>query len=106
MSNPFDLLDARLSAIESLLIEIKQHKGDTPTTPGQPQSPYVTKRQAAALLACSPGTIDNHARAGILARHYVGQSVRFARAEVLALARTHKGHSKKATAHTDERRRA
>jgi hypothetical protein len=56
--------------------------------PGEAEQAFVSKKQAARLLACSPSTIDNHARSGKLTRHYVGKkSVRFERVQVLALAR-------------------
>lgn len=58
-------------------------------TPGPDGGAYVNKRQAARLLSCSPSTIDNHARAGSLTRHYVGKAVRFDRQEVLNLAKRH-----------------
>lgn len=57
--------------------------------PGEAGSAFVSKRQAARLLSCSTGTIDNHARAGSLTRHYVGKAVRFDRQEVLSLAKRH-----------------
>ena len=57
--------------------------------PGEAGSAFVSKRQAARLLSCSASTIDNHARAGSLTRHYVGKAVRFDRQEVLSLARRH-----------------
>lgn len=57
--------------------------------PGQAAPPYVTKKEAARLLSCSPSTIDNYARAGILTRHYVGKAVRFDRQQVLGLAKRH-----------------
>ncbi len=50
-------------------------------TPGQ----LLTKKEAAKLLACSPSTIDNAARAGKLPRHYIGKSVRFQKEDVLNL---------------------
>ena len=55
--------------------------------PGQAASPFVTKREAAGVLRCSPGTVSNLARAGKLKRLYVGKSLRFSRSEVLNLAR-------------------
>lgn len=58
-------------------------------TPGADGATYVNKRQAARLLSCSSSTIDNHARAGSLTRHYVGKAVRFDRQEVLSLAKRH-----------------
>lgn len=57
--------------------------------PGQAREAYISKKQAARLLSCSPSTIDNHARAGSLTRHYVGKAVRFDRQEVLSLAKRH-----------------
>jgi excisionase family DNA binding protein len=55
-----------------------------------PGEAFVSKKQAARLLSCSPSTIDNHARSGKLTRHYVGaKSVRFDRQQVLALAQKH-----------------
>lgn len=57
--------------------------------PGEAGSAFVSKRQAARLLSCSTGTIDNHARAGSLTRHYIGKAVRFDRQEVLSLAKRH-----------------
>ena len=56
---------------------------------GQAGEAFVSKRQAARLLSCSPSTIDNHARAGQLTRHYVGKAVRFDRQQVLGLAKRH-----------------
>lgn len=48
----------------------------------------ISKKEAARLISCSPGSIDNFARSGKIARHYVGKkSVRFDRGEVLALAK-------------------
>lgn len=57
--------------------------------PAQPADapPYVSKREAARLIGVCPSTIDNAARAGKIKRHYVGKSVRFERAQVLALAK-------------------
>jgi len=64
--------------------------------PGQAGEAFVSKKQAAQLLSCSPSTIDNHARSGKLTRHYVGtKSVRFVRQQVLALAQKHTNHKQK-----------
>lgn len=60
--------------------------------PGEASQTYVSKRQAARLLDCCTSTIDNHARAGHLTRHYVGKSVRFDRQQVLALAKRNQPH--------------
>jgi len=49
-------------------------------------APFIDKREAARLIGVCTSTIDNAARAGKLKRHYIGKSVRFDRAHVLALA--------------------
>lgn len=49
---------------------------------------FISKKQAAALLSCCVSTIDNHARAQVLTRYYVGKSVRFNRQQVLSLAKS------------------
>lgn len=97
MENPFLSLDRRLENIEVLLLELKRNA--TPPKPRQPDDvpgeagqTYVGKRQAARLLDCSTGTIDNHARAGRLTRHYVGKSVKFDRQQVLGLAKRNLSH--------------
>lgn len=78
----------------------KSHAAQTPAcrndTPAEAGQAFVSKKQAARLLSCSPSTIDNHARAGRLARHYVGgKSVRFDRQQVLSLAQKHTNHKQK-----------
>lgn len=91
MVNPFEEITARLSSIEAVLQELRKESNRTQRAegnrPGEAVGHYVSKRQAARLLDCSPSTIDNHARAGRLTRRYVGKAVRFDRAQVLSLAR-------------------
>lgn len=74
---------------EALRGELKQiappsGKGEMP--PGE-AGQFISKRAAARLLDCCVSTIDNHARAGRLKRHYIGRAVRFERVQVLGLAR-------------------
>ena len=59
------------------------------TIPGQAAPTYVSKKEAARMLGCSQGTVDNFARAGKLRRSYLGKSVRFERAQVLGLTSLH-----------------
>lgn len=79
--------------IDSLNNCLRHHAAQQPAKrddePGQAGEAFINKKQAARLLSCSPSTIDNHARAGTLARHYVGKSVRFDRQQVLSLAKKH-----------------
>ena len=67
---------------------LPRHTGNE-LPPGEAGSAFISKREAARLLSCSPSTIDNHARAGHLTRHYIGKAVRFDRVQVLSLAKRH-----------------
>ena len=91
MQNPFEVITCRLDEIQAALSEIKattaqRWQDGSPPEAGQ----LITKQQAARLLACCTSTIDNHARAGRIKRHYIGKGerkiVRFERSQVLALA--------------------
>ncbi len=72
---------------EAVATGLKFHKPQptqqTDNTVGDAE--FLTKKQAAKLLACSTSTIDNYARAQKLSRNYIGKTVRFKRAEVLEL---------------------
>jgi excisionase family DNA binding protein len=46
---------------------------------------FVDKRGAAKILKCSTGKVDMLAREGRLKKSFVGRSVRFLRADVLAI---------------------
>lgn len=81
------LFDKRLEIAFQRFAAQQPTKRDEPL--GQAGEAYVNKRQAARLLSCSPSTIDNHARAGHLTRHYIGKAVRFDRVQVLNLAKRH-----------------
>ena len=85
-----------------LRIVFKEFTAQTPrhpdTVPGQAAPPYVSKREAARLLGVCPSSVDNAARRGDLKRHYVGKSVRFDRAQVLALAKVHTNHKQRSDA--------
>lgn len=91
--------DLEALVIDCVQVCLKRHAAQQPakreTEPGQAGEVFVNKRQAARLLSCSPSTIDNHARAGHLTRHYVGKAVRFDRQQVLALARQNTSHKQK-----------
>ena len=70
-----ECMDLALYNYAHLLQEKDKHKGD----PDQ----LLTKKQAAKLLSCSTSTVDNLRRAGKIKRHYVGNSVRFKKSELL-----------------------
>ena len=85
-----------------LRIVLKEFAAQTPrhpdTVPGQAAPPFVSKREAARLLGVCASSVDNAARRGDLKRHYVGKSVRFDRAQVLALAKSHTNHKQRSDA--------
>jgi excisionase family DNA binding protein len=83
----------RQIVVESMLHCLKNQQPVRELLPDEAATKYVCKRAAARLLSCSPSTIDNHARAGHLIRHYVGKSVRFDRQDVLALATRYTAHA-------------
>jgi hypothetical protein len=77
--------DLQMEILKTLQQFFKDKNFSESVTDGA-SSPYVSKKDAAKLLACSPGTIDNFARAGRLSRSYVGKSVKFLRSEVVQIA--------------------
>jgi len=80
--------DFEALVIDCMKIVVKHHlprQEPAAQKPGPAGEGLLTKKQAAALLACSTSTVDNYARAGKLKRHYIGKSVRFKREDVLSL---------------------
>lgn len=68
-----------------LLESIANLLADRQTPPtADPLPELLTIKQAAAFLQCSVGTIQNWSRAGILEKHYVGNSPRFRRDDLRA----------------------
>jgi excisionase family DNA binding protein len=91
--------DLEALVIDCVQVCLKRHSAQQPATreeqPGQAAPPFVSKKEAARLMMCSPSTVDNFARAGKIQRHYLGKSVRFNREQVLALAQKSQSHKQK-----------
>jgi len=87
--NVFQIIDARLSLIEELLIDIKHKRNEQSRLADNEQTgTRITKKQAAALINCSVSTIDNARRAGKIKAYRIGaKAVRFEKSEVLNLAK-------------------
>lgn len=87
--NVFQIIDARLSLIEQLLIDIKHKRNEQNRfADNEPTEARITKKQAAALINCSVSTIDNARRAGKIRAYRIGaKAVRFEKSEVLNLAK-------------------
>lgn len=95
MSNPFDLIDVRLSKIESLLLDIKQ--GDlagpkkTPASQDQPkQEPFITAKEAAEYLGVSPITLHGWKSKGIVPSHRINTRIRYKISELDAAMKSRK----------------
>jgi len=77
------------SAIQAVRFCLKTEPPISENVPNEAAAPFVSKREAGRLLGVCTSSVDNAARRGDLTRCYVGKSVRFDRAQVLALARSH-----------------
>lgn len=78
------------NAVANALAQVKSLQTPIESNTTADHAEFLTKKQAAKLLACSPSTIDNFRRSGKLTPVYLGKTVRFKRSEILALA-TKKG---------------
>lgn len=85
MNNPFEIIENRLSAIESLLIDIKHKTLDFKKEGKFSDLPeLMTRKQAAAVIGVSLGTLDSWAKEGRLTKVRAGGIVRFRKDELLA----------------------
>ncbi|MEI7526137.1 MAG: helix-turn-helix domain-containing protein [Mariniphaga sp.] len=80
MSNPFDLIDARLSNIESLLIALK-FPVTPPPAPPEPRRLYGDKA-AAEYLGCTPLTILKLRNSGAISFYRYGRKFYFITSEL------------------------
>ena len=91
ITNPFEVLDARLARIEDLLVNLKAGPPVQPF-PSEPNlEGYVTRREVAKMLDVCLTTVDHLSNAGILRKYRNGRVVRFLRAEVIAAISGNKG---------------
>ncbi len=81
MNNPFDLIDARLTNIECLLLDIKH--GDTASTPTiEQKDEFLTVHQVADLLNLTVPTIYSKASRGELPFMKRAKRIYFSRKEL------------------------
>lgn len=83
MSNPFELIDARLATIENLLLDIK-HPTPKPATDivERVKDENFTIKQLSDYWQCHPQTIMKKKRAGLIPFHQSGRKVFFKRSEI------------------------
>ncbi len=83
MNNPFEVIDSRLSNIETLLLDIKH---GAPKLNKEEQLPeLLTRQQVAEYLHVSIKTVDNIVKDGHLKKYSFSGSTRFKREDVRAV---------------------
>jgi predicted DNA-binding transcriptional regulator AlpA len=80
MQNPFEVLEARLNNIESILIELKH---PSPQSIIQPQKDLMTRKEVCALLSINFSTLWKHTKSGKLKSFGIGNRVFYSREQVL-----------------------
>ena len=80
--NPFEVFDARLTEIQSLLVEIR-HKREEPQ-PTDKSDTYIDQKRVAELLDVSSVSVWEYERKGLLKSYRIGNLKRFLLSEVMA----------------------
>lgn len=81
MSNPFEVIDKRLSNIEELLLSIK-HPTPLQALPPNSSDQEFTIAGLAAYLKRSKATIHSYKRGGVFPFYQTGRTVYFKKSEV------------------------
>jgi excisionase family DNA binding protein len=76
MNNPFDILNERLSNIESILLELKH----SPKEEEKPEN--LTVKEAAEILKVSEQSVHNYIKKGLLPAQKVGRILLIKRADL------------------------
>ena len=79
--NPFEVFDARLTEIQSLLVEIR-HKREEPQ-PTDKSDTYIDQKRVAELLDVSSVSVWEYERKGLLKSYRIGNLKRFLLSEVM-----------------------
>jgi hypothetical protein len=80
--NPFEVFDARLTEIQSLLVEIR-HKKEEPQ-PTDKSDTYIDQKRVAELMDVSGVSVWADERKGLLKSYRIGNLKRFLLSEVMA----------------------
>jgi hypothetical protein len=80
--NPYEVFDARLTEIKSLLVEIR-HKKEEPQ-PTDKSDTYIDQKRVAELLDVSGVSVWEYERKGLLKSYRIGNLKRFLLSEVMA----------------------
>ena len=79
--NPFEVFDARLTEIQSLLVEIR-HRKEEPQPTGSNDT-YIDQKRVAELLDVSTVSVWQYERNGLLKSYRIGNLKRFLLSEVM-----------------------
>ena len=83
MSNPFEQIDARLSTIEQLLLDIKHPKAEPIQHPlSSDKDQNFTVKELAVYLNCHVQTVMKQKREGLLPFHQSGRKIFFKRSQI------------------------
>lgn len=80
--NPFEVLDARLTEIQRLLVEIRHQKEEIILAPAIDR--YIDQKKVAELLDVSGVSVWEYERKGFLKSYRIGNLKRFLLSEVMA----------------------
>lgn len=89
MNNPFEVIEARLSSIENLLLDLKHQprQVDSSVNPNE----RLTRKQVSQQYNICTGTIHNLMKRGALAYEKVGRKTLFRRQDVEQYFKSKKG---------------
>ena len=79
--NPFEVFDARLTEIQSLLVEIRHRKEELQPTGSN--DTYIDQKRVAELLDVSTVSVWQYERNGLLKSYRIGNLKRFLLSEVM-----------------------
>jgi len=80
MNNPFELIDARLSNIETLLLDLKFPIPQP--EPTEKPTGLLTRREVAQKFRITLVTLDKYTKAGTLQSYKIGGQIRYKAAEI------------------------
>jgi len=83
MTNPFEVIESRLSNIECLLLDIKQ--GSDNSQSPEPKEEYLTFSETCEAFDCSSVTLHKWKREGKIKFYRMGGKIYFKRSEVFGL---------------------
>jgi len=85
MNNPFDTIDARLSNIENLLLDLKHApKEISPGTSAHPSDQIRTRTETAKILHVTLATLNEYTKTGKIVANRIGNRVLYRDSDIHA----------------------